>query len=1159
MNPINEDKGQKTGETIQFPSKAVDTRDRLELLFNTMKQGVVNQARDGNIIFSNRAAEIILGVTSKEMMERTSDNPEWASTKEDGTPFPGSEHPSMRALETGKEVLDVVMGIYNPTKDQRVWIKIDAIPLFRAGEDAPYEAYTVFEDITEKIKRERDLRDSGDRYRSLFESAGDAIMITRITPHGPKFEACNKKAEELFGVEEGGFCGLDPVAISPSVQPDGEDSASNIMKNIQRVLIGETIQIEWYHRKLDGTDFPCEVTLSAIQSHGEPLIQAIVRDITERKSAEDRIKRSEEKFRLLFETTPEGISMTDLSGNMTSVNPANLRMLGYNDEKELLGKSTLELIINEQREEALKVFADVLVMEKVGPERYNLIKKDGSIIPAELTAAVVRSTSGEPESVIAVTRDISGQLKAEKRLYDSESRYRLLFETAKETILVAQDGMIKFVNPSGPKLLGFSIEELSKRPFMDFIHPDDKPMVAERHQKRLRGDSDMPKYPFRLMDKNGNIKWVEVEAVQIPWEGRPATLNFLSDVTDRLETENALRESEEKYRELVENAKVIVLKWDLNGNILFANEYAEKFFGYEPDELIGKNAVGTIVPEIASSGADLRNLINDIAADPEKFSVNENENLKKDGQRVWIQWTNKVILDDHGKATSMLSIGNDITEKRRNEAVIREWDYIVRAFIDQPLLGILIIDEEGRLTEWNSAMEDFFGRVKEDVLGTYIWDIQLSTMPPEMRTEERRNQQKNSILQSLKTGVPVYEGPREYRSYIPGKGVCYFQHSLFPIRSEKGFRFCSLTIDITDRMISEEARIVSEEKYRTLLDNLSDAVIELGTDTKLIYVSPHVKDIYGYEPDDMIGRSLLDFVREEDRGTITDLFNRSVADREVMNFEFGSSHKERGHLHLSFSARVVEKKDGNLSVVGILQDVTEKIHSRRQIEVEKNRAEFYLDLLSHDIGNIHQGLQVWTEMARSPSTSEENRDRALGKIEELEKRSLRLVRNVLLLSRLKDRKPIMEVVDIIPFAEKSIQDIKTMFDERSMEITFTKHDDSVLVMGETVIEEIFFNLLHNAVKFQYDEIVRIDLSCETSGDTVTIDIADHGIGISEDQKDQLFDRHIKGSDFGYSGIGLSLVKELVTRYGGSIEVLDRIEGDPGKGALFRIKLIRSDS
>ncbi len=151
----------------------------------------------------------------------------------------------------------------------------------------------------------------------------------------------------------------------------------------------------------------------------------------------------------------------------------------------------------------------------------------------------------------------------------------------------------------------------------------------------------------------------------------------------RKEVEKALRESEKKYRELVQNTNSIVLRMDINGRITFFNKFAQKFFGYTEDEILGKNVVGTIVPEMDSSHRDLRATIKDIIQNPDLYTINENENIRRNGERVWIAWTNKGVFDKDGHITEILCIGNDITEHKKTEEALyksqQEFDSLFRS------------------------------------------------------------------------------------------------------------------------------------------------------------------------------------------------------------------------------------------------------------------------------------------------------------------------------------------------------------------------------------------------------------------------------------------------------------------------------------------------
>ena len=253
----------------------------------------------------------------------------------------------------------------------------------------------------------------------------------------------------------------------------------------------------------------------------------------------------------------------------------------------------------------------------------------------------------------------------------SEDSYQRMVENANEAILVAQDFKLRFVNRKAAELIGYQKEDLISKPFADFIHPDDQAKVLENYMKRIQGREAMPAYPCRIFDGKGEVRWFEINATLFSWQGRPATLITMPEITKRKAAEEALRASEENYRQLVQSANSIILRRDIKGRITFLNAYAQKFFGYSEDEIRGKNIIGTILPEKDSQGNDLAGMIKDIGQDPERYVTQETESIRRNGERVWILWTNKGIHDSQGRMSEILSIGNDITAQRNLEEQLR--------------------------------------------------------------------------------------------------------------------------------------------------------------------------------------------------------------------------------------------------------------------------------------------------------------------------------------------------------------------------------------------------------------------------------------------------------------------------------------------------------
>ncbi len=230
---------------------------------------------------------------------------------------------------------------------------------------------------------------------------------------------------------------------------------------------------------------------------------------------------------------------------------------------------------------------------------------------------------------------------------------------------VSPDARIEYANDAACRALGYSREELLARTVCD-IDPD---FPSERwpiHWDELRQCGSLS-FESRHRRKDGRILSVEITANHVELDGRELSCSFVRDITERKRVEKALQEREAKYRQLIDSAHSIILRMDTQGVITFVNPFAESFFGFGREELLGKNVVGTIVPEEETSGCDLADMIQDIGRHPERYANDEYESMRRGGERVWIAWTNQPILDEEGNVVGLLCVGNDITERKLAE------------------------------------------------------------------------------------------------------------------------------------------------------------------------------------------------------------------------------------------------------------------------------------------------------------------------------------------------------------------------------------------------------------------------------------------------------------------------------------------------------------
>ncbi len=264
---------------------------------------------------------------------------------------------------------------------------------------------------------------------------------------------------------------------------------------------------------------------------------------------EESIESTNQRYRELYEGSRDGYALVTMQGNIVESNSAFKEMLGYTDAE--FCRKTYTEITPVKWHAFEKRFIDEQVLTRGYSDIYEkeYIRKDGTVFPVEMRT-YLRKENGHPAGMWAFVRDISARKETELSLTRSEEKYRLLIEHSNDGILVVQDGYLKYFNRRVMEVAGFSGTELRAKPFIEFIHPEDRQNVFERYQQRVRGESVPSVYSFRIMTKGGEPKWIQISAVRVVWEENPATLSFLTDITEMKKAEAELREKEEQVLQL---------------------------------------------------------------------------------------------------------------------------------------------------------------------------------------------------------------------------------------------------------------------------------------------------------------------------------------------------------------------------------------------------------------------------------------------------------------------------------------------------------------------------------------------------------------------------------------------------------------------------------
>ena len=264
----------------------------------------------------------------------------------------------------------------------------------------------------------------------------------------------------------------------------------------------------------------------------------------ELKQSEELLEKERETFSLILHKAPYGVALIDKEGSFIYINPLFIQITGYTLEDVLSGKDWFHSSnpFAEYRQEVIKTWKRDAVQQ--GMDRIiSVVCKDGEIKEIEF-----KPTLMDDGTIIVIFSDISERKRAEEELRESEEKYHLVVEHANQGILIVQNGMVKFSNLKASEILGYSREELWSEPFTQFIYPDDKEVVAENHLKRLQGEELPHIHTVKALGKNGNLKWLEVNVALITWEKRPATLNFLTDITKRKKAEEEMSTLQGQFR-----------------------------------------------------------------------------------------------------------------------------------------------------------------------------------------------------------------------------------------------------------------------------------------------------------------------------------------------------------------------------------------------------------------------------------------------------------------------------------------------------------------------------------------------------------------------------------------------------------------------------------
>jgi PAS domain S-box-containing protein len=437
------------------------------------------------------------------------------------------------------------------------------------------------------------------------------------------------------------------------------------IRRYERAFKGENFTVEDEFEVGDKV-ISTEISFNPIR-HDEQItgVSVFARDVTERKQAEEALRESEERFKMIFQSAPDAYYLNDLKGKFIDGNKMAEELTGYKRE-ELVGKNflKLKLLPPSQIPKAAKALLKNAKGLSTGPDEFTIQRKDGTKVMVGISTHPVKIK--DQTLILGIARDITERRRAEEAIKESEEKFRMLAEKSPNMIFINKKGRIVYANQICEEVMGYTREEFYS-PDFDFISmiaPDSIGIVKSQFQKHLKGE-DVPPYEYSLITKTGKRIDAIVTTKLISFGGESAILGIITDITERKQAEEALRKSEEKYRHLVENTNDVMYATDENGIITYISPVAKTLSGYNPSEITGKNFVHFIFKEDVELVQE--QFKRNIMGRPEP---NECRIVTKSGDIKWIRSSGRPIyLND--RLLGIQGVISDITDQKRAEDEIK--------------------------------------------------------------------------------------------------------------------------------------------------------------------------------------------------------------------------------------------------------------------------------------------------------------------------------------------------------------------------------------------------------------------------------------------------------------------------------------------------------
>jgi len=938
-----------------------DSEARYRFLAENTSDTIWMMSIDGTFIYHSPAVERLRGYTQEEANHISLDR--------SFTPASQTHIREIFLVEANKPVserwADRIIELEMYRKDgSTIWTEV-SVRAVRDAEGNVTHLQGSTRDITGRKQAEEELRITHEKYTKAFLSVPDAITISELD--SGRFVEVNDAATRIFGYSRDELMGKS--ALELGIWRNKEDRDHFIDQVRKHVKVSK---FEVLNRRKSGELYNALVNADTISIGNVPYLIAIIRDITDRKKVEEALVKSEEKFQSLYMHMIEGSALHELTYNpegvpedyvIIEVNPAFEMQLGISRDT-VIGKTSREAY-GVAEPPYFEIYARVaLTGESTVLEAY---------YPPLAKHFSISAFSPHKGSFATILEDITERKRMEEALQKSEAKSRSLLENVPELILVHRNGIILYTNPAAVKSLGYQPHEVINSQVTDFIAPEFHERVAAAVCQRMSGKPVEP-YEIDVMSRDGSRRTMVVNGNTIEFDGAPASLIILVDITERKKVEGELKKSEVRYRSVVEDQTEFICRFTPDGKLTFVNEAYCRYFSLDRIRCLGNPHTVKLTPE------DAQLITDHLASLTPKNPVNtlDHRIIMPSGEVRWQRWNDRAIFDENGTVIEYQSVGRDITEEKKIETELQSTKRRLADIINGLPDPTFVIDNTSSVTAWNHAMEALTGVSAAEMIGRGDYAYALPFYG------ERRKILIDLVLQYDENEIAKYsnitfEGktlvadttiatPKAKNVILWGKATALYDYDGNAIGAVEVIR------DITEKKRAEQEIRTLQQFQQNIIDNANVWISVLDPKGTILVWNTTAEQISGYPAQDVIGKNTVwkqlypdPVYRKQVAENILDVIKKNTY---VENFETRIRTKGGDEKIIWWNTQPMRDASGKpVQFIAIGRDNTERrqaeerIHALRQFEesVIKN-ANIWISVLDGK-GNV----SVWNRAAEEIS------------------------------------------------------------------------------------------------------------------------------------------------------------------------------------------------